>query len=92
MLTKQLPLTVPVEHKSDLRTQFAALCYRVRQGRTEVLSITSRNTGRWIAPKGWPMQDCTPAQSAAEEAWEEAGVIGKGLDRCLGLFILRERD
>lgn len=37
-------------------------------------------------PKGWPMDGKTPAQSAAQEAWEEAGVVGKPHEQCLGLY------
>jgi len=36
--------------------------------------ITSRGTGRWILPKGWPIDGKDSAQSALQEAWEEAGV------------------
>ncbi|MFC6583776.1 NUDIX hydrolase [Sulfitobacter aestuariivivens] len=54
-----------------MRTQFAALCYRVKKGKVQVLLVTSRGTKRWIVPKGWPMDGKTPAQSAALEAWEE---------------------
>lgn len=54
--------------------QVAALCWRKRKGKTEVLLITSRDTGRWIVPKGWPMDGLNAPQSALREAWEEAGV------------------
>lgn len=55
--------------------QVAALCYRRRHGRVEVLLITSLHTGRWIVPKGWPMRGQDGAGTAATEAWEEAGVV-----------------
>lgn len=86
MLIKQLPLSVRPEHKTDTRSQFAALCYRQRNGKTEVLLVTSRGTGRWIVPKGWPMTGVTPSDAAAQEAWEEAGVKGVVDDTCLGLY------
>ncbi|EDM72376.1 NUDIX hydrolase [Roseobacter sp. AzwK-3b] len=54
--------------------QSAALCCRTGADGTEVLLITSRDTGRWILPKGWLEKDMSPAQSAQKEAWEEAGV------------------
>ena len=54
--------------------QVAALCYRERDARTEVLLITSRGTGRWILPKGWPIDGLNSPQAALQEAWEEAGV------------------
>ena len=57
------------------RVQVAALCYRVTgSGQKEVLLITSRDSGRWILPKGWPMDGKDALESAIEEAWEEAGV------------------
>jgi 8-oxo-dGTP pyrophosphatase MutT (NUDIX family) len=37
------------------RLQYAALCYRAQRGKLQILMITSRDTGRWIIPKGWPM-------------------------------------
>ena len=83
---KQLPLRFGKGHKTDVRTQFAALCYRLKGSKVEVLLITSRRTKRWILPKGWPMNAKTPHESAAQEAWEEAGVIGRPDPRPLGLF------
>jgi 8-oxo-dGTP pyrophosphatase MutT (NUDIX family) len=56
--------------------QVAALCWRTRPV-LEVLLITSPNSRRWILPKGWPEPGQTPAESAAREAFEEAGVTGK---------------
>ena len=43
----------------------------------EVLLITSLNSKRWIIPKGWPEAELSPADNAAREAFEEAGVTGK---------------
>lgn len=57
------------------RVQVAALCWRMgKKGQKEVLLITSRDTGRWVIPKGWPMDGLDGAGAAAQEAWEEAGV------------------
>ncbi|PCJ08228.1 MAG: NUDIX hydrolase [Rhodobacteraceae bacterium] len=56
------------------RLQVAALCYRKTDLGTDVLMITSRGTGRWILPKGWPINGKDGAESALQEAWEEAGV------------------
>ncbi|XDA97024.1 NUDIX hydrolase [Sulfitobacter sp. LCG007] len=56
------------------RLQVAALCFRdTGQGR-HVLLVTSRGTGRWVLPKGWPMAGKTSSDAAMQEAWEEAGV------------------
>ena len=54
--------------------QVAALCYRQSDRGKPVLLITSRGTGRWIIPKGWPIKGLNGPQSALQEAWEEAGV------------------
>lgn len=56
------------------RMQVGALCRDRATGR--VLLITSRGTGRWIIPKGWPMPGRSLAEAALQEAWEEAGVRG----------------
>ena len=56
------------------QTQVAALCCRDTQTGTQLLLITSRDTGRWIIPKGWPIEGLDDAGSALQEAWEEAGV------------------
>ncbi|NTA14330.1 NUDIX hydrolase [Agrobacterium tumefaciens] len=66
--------------KGDVRTQYAAICFRrvpSRDGAIEVLLITSRDSGRWVIPKGWPMGRKKPHQVACAEAWEEAGVRGR---------------
>jgi 8-oxo-dGTP pyrophosphatase MutT (NUDIX family) len=57
--------------------QVAALCYRQKRDDIQVLLIKSRKTDRWILPRGWPMDGKTPAQAAAREAFEEAGVEGR---------------
>ncbi|OBY24271.1 NUDIX hydrolase [Leisingera sp. JC1] len=60
--------------KRPNRLQVAALCYRMGAEGKEVLMITSRGTGRWIIPKGWPVEGKDGPASALQEAWEEAGV------------------
>ena len=71
-MIKQLPISLHGAQKHELRTQFAALCYRLRRGKVQILLVTSRGSKRWIVPKGWPMEAKTPAASALQEAWEEA--------------------
>lgn len=88
--TTQKPISLGSAQKSDVRTQFAALCYRQDKGRTRILLITSRRSGRWIIPRGWPIDGMTPAECALTEAWEEAGVTGQVHARCLGLFSYRK--
>ena len=48
--------------------------------------VTSRGTGRWIIPKGWPMKRKAPYAAAAREALEEAGVVGQIGKESLGSF------
>lgn len=63
------------------RLQVAALCYRRTGGEKEVLLVTSRGTGRWIIPKGWPMRGKDSAGAALQEAWEEAGVRSRAVPK-----------
>lgn len=72
--------------KTDLRTQFAALCYRIKDDKLQFCIVTSRRSKRWIVPKGWPMHGETPMDAAATEAFEEAGVRGKIYSRPIGVF------
>lgn len=88
---KQEPIDLLDGHKRDVRTQFGAICYRVRNGDVQVLLVTSRESGRWIIPKGWPMDGETPSEAAATEAWEEAGVKGKVRNACVGIYTYSKR-
>jgi 8-oxo-dGTP pyrophosphatase MutT (NUDIX family) len=74
------------------RVQYAALPYRRRgESRTEVMLVTSRETGRWIIPKGWPKKRKAPYTSAAHEALEEAGVVGKVEREPIGSYSYNKR-
>lgn len=57
----------------------------------QVLLITSRETRRWIIPKGWPIKGLTPSKTAAREAYEEAGVRGSVEDRAFGYYVYEKR-
>ena len=58
--------------------QAAALPWRPAPGGgVRTLLITSRGTGRWLAPKGKRIKGLGWAESAAREAFEEAGLIGR---------------
>lgn len=54
--------------------QVAAICTRTKNEKRQVLLVTSRRTGRWVIPKGWPMFGLSDGEAAAQEAWEEAGI------------------
>ncbi len=67
--------------------QVAAMPIRNRRdGAPEVLLVTSRETRRWVVPKGWPWKKVADHDAAAGEAWEEAGVGGKVERRSIGSF------
>lgn len=67
--------------------QVAALpVRRDENGDLQILLVTSRETRRWVIPKGWPWPDLADHQAAAEEAREEAGVSGKPCKGAIGRF------
>ncbi|MFQ5622390.1 MAG: NUDIX domain-containing protein [Paracoccaceae bacterium] len=75
-----------------LRKQVAALpVRRTAKGKLRVLMVTSRGTGRWVVPKGWPMKGRKAWQAAAQEALEEAGAVGDISSSKLGSFRYRKR-
>ncbi|MBS1303982.1 NUDIX hydrolase [Loktanella sp. SALINAS62] len=63
----------PVTSELSPVVQVAALCHRKGKKGREVLLVTS-SRGRWILPKGWPIDGLTDAEAAMQEAWEEGGV------------------
>ena len=74
------------EPDREPRTQYAALPWRKADDGIQVLLITSRESRRWVIPKGWPMRDKEPGPCAAQEAFEEAGVIGPTKHKSLGVY------
>jgi len=79
--------------------QTAALVYRPNSSdsgtdscRHEILLITSRGSGRWIIPKGWPIKGQTLAQAALREAYEEAGIRGMVDEQDIGSYHYRKKD
>jgi len=75
---------------ADDSQQYAALPWRRAQG-LEILLITSRETRRWVIPKGWPMPGLSAAESAAQEAYEEAGIRGQMSAQAMGHYGYRKR-
>ena len=65
--------------------QLAALPWR-NAASPEILLITSRETRRWVIPKGWPMVGLSAPEAAAREAFEEAGVEGDIDATAIGCF------
>lgn len=64
---------------------------RSESGAVEVLLVTSRETRRWVVPKGWPWRKIKDHEAAAGEAWEEAGVRGHPIPESIGTFTYDKR-
>jgi len=78
-------------HEAAL-AQVAALPVRFADdGAPEVMLITSRETQRWIIPKGWPMAGLKDHQAAAREAREEAGLVGRIAKQPIGSYAYWKR-
>jgi 8-oxo-dGTP pyrophosphatase MutT (NUDIX family) len=74
------------------RRQVGALPFRFgRDGTLKVLLVTSRESRRWVIPKGWPMKGRKPFQAAAREAFEEAGLRGAVGKRPIGHYLYQKR-
>jgi phosphohistidine phosphatase len=73
-------------------TQSAVLPFRVDGGSLEFLLITSRRKKRWVLPKGVVEQHLDPADSAAKEALEEAGIEGRVSDKPIGSYRYEKWD
>ncbi len=80
-----MPGTVALK-KPEKKKQYAALPWRHSGSGREVLLISSRETGRWVIPKGWPIRGLSPSQTAAREAFEEAGLGGQVSKKPIGKF------
>ena len=66
--------------------QSGVIPYRIMDGKMEVMLITSSGSKRWVIPKGLIEPDMTPEDSAAKEAWEEAGVLGQVFPNLMGIY------
>lgn len=74
-----------------LREQVAAVCYRMGKSDIEFLLVRTRK-GRWTFPKGGMEPGLTRAQTAALEAFEEAGVHGRIEEDSFAKYTLHKRD
>lgn len=76
----------------EVLRQAGVIPYSVVNGALRVLLVTSRDTGRWLIPKGYVEEGYTPAAAAAKEAYEEAGIKGvMESDIPLGFFTYFKR-
>jgi len=73
-------------------TQYGVIPVRpAAGGGAEVMLITSRETRRWVVPRGNPIAGKSPAESAAQEAYEEAGIIGPVEPEAIGRYRYEKR-
>jgi 8-oxo-dGTP pyrophosphatase MutT (NUDIX family) len=77
-----------------LLKQVGALCVCQADDGDEllVLLVTSRDTRRWVIPKGWPARSLKAHQAAAREAKEEAGVEGRVSSSIFGKYRYTRRE
>ena len=75
-----------IRQVSGVARQVAALPWRRDCTGLKVLLVTSRTNRRWMLPKGWPMSERSDPEAAAQEAYEEAGVIGSVAEQPIGSY------
>jgi 8-oxo-dGTP pyrophosphatase MutT (NUDIX family) len=66
--------------------QSGVIPYRIREGKIEILLVTSSSRKNWIVPKGWVEPFMSSAKSAAKEACEEAGILGSVIKPAIGTY------
>lgn len=76
---------------SKVFQQSGVIPYRIIEGKLEILLITTRKRQGWVIPKGGLCKGMSPHESAAKEAWEEAGVLGRVTTEKLGNYKYRKR-
>ena len=86
----KIPHTIAHAGLVEPEIQYAALPWRFTD-KLEIMLITSRRTRRWVIPKGWPMIGRKPYATAAIEAMEEAGLLGKIDKESLGFFHYKKK-
>jgi 8-oxo-dGTP pyrophosphatase MutT (NUDIX family) len=78
--------------KLKRRQQYAALPLVMGDdGQCLVMLVTSRETRRWVIPKGNPEKGLKPHELAAKEAYEEAGLVGEISRKPVGSYRYAKR-
>jgi phosphohistidine phosphatase len=71
-------------------SQSAVIPFRRAGDELEILLITSRKKRRWVIPKGVKEPELSAAESAAKEALEEAGILGRVYPAPVGNYQYRK--
>ena len=66
--------------------QSGVIPFRFHEEELQILLITSRRKRRWVIPKGIIEGGLSPEESAAKEAYEEAGITGTIHSRMAGQY------
>lgn len=74
-----------------LYTQVAALPFTIIDGQVSICLVTSRETNRWVIPKGWPKLGVPNYEMAAIEAKQEAGLIGDIEKKSIGTYTYKKK-
>ncbi len=85
--TAELPLS---SEWPSATWSYGGLPFRKKEGKWEILIVSTRGSERWIFPKGQPEKGLTPSQVALMECQEEAGAKGKVVGH--PLLLPYERD
>lgn len=86
-----MPEGQPPDLRAQSRRQSAALPVIGQGAALRVVLVTSRETRRWVIPKGWIEPNEPPHRSAAREAFEEAGLMGEAEHEPLGGYAYPKR-
>ena len=70
--------------------QYGVLAYDIDGDEPRFLLITSRRTRRWVIPRGNPIRGLSASETAAQEAHEEAGLIGVIGKMEIGTYLYRK--
>jgi ADP-ribose pyrophosphatase YjhB (NUDIX family) len=85
------PLTAPPMQRGTAMLEAGALAYRrLRNGELEILLVGKKRSKRWGIPKGRVNASLSFGETAAKEAFEEAGVIGRVSPNSVGMFRARK--
>ena len=77
-----------LRYVSWIQKQAGVLAWLPGKDPVEFAIVTSRRTGRWVFPKGGIDEGMTPAETAANEALEEAGLVGVVDENPIGAYLI----
>jgi 8-oxo-dGTP pyrophosphatase MutT (NUDIX family) len=86
------PITAPSIQRGTAMLEAGALAYRRPQnGEVEILLVSKNRSKRWGIPKGRVNASLSFGETAAKEAYEEAGVIGRVSPNSVGMFRAKKK-